>query len=69
MDSINLGRPLVESEPSSKIAVEIKRIAGLVSHNNGTAHPQARKGILRSVFGRNNNGTQPLELSALGDNA
>jgi pilus assembly protein CpaE len=66
MDSINLGRPLVESEPSSKIAVEIKRIAGLVSHNNGTAHPQARKGILRSVFGRNN-GTHPLELSALGD--
>ena len=68
MDSINLGRPLVESEPTSKIAVEIKRIAGLVSQNNHTAHPQARKGILRSVFGRNN-GTQPLELSALGDNA
>jgi len=68
MDSINLGQPLVESEPSCKIALEIKRIAGLVSSNNHTAHPQPRKGLLRSVFGRNNP-TQALELSTLGDNA
>jgi len=68
MDSINLGRPLIESEPASKIALEIKRIAGLVSQNNHTPSPQPRKGLLRSVFGRNNTSTT-LELSALGDNA
>jgi len=68
MDSINLGRPLIESEPASKIALEIKRIAGLVSQNNHTPSHQPRKGLLRSVFGRNNTSTG-LELSALGDNA
>jgi pilus assembly protein CpaE len=68
MDSINLGRPLIESEPASKIALEIKRIAGLVSQNNHTSSRQPRKGLLRSVFGRNGTST-PLELSAIGDNA
>lgn len=68
MDSINLGRPLIESEPASKIALEIKRIAGLLNHNNHTPSPQPRKGLLRSVFGRNNTSTS-LELSAIGDNA
>ena len=68
MDSINLGRPLVESEPASKIALEIKRIAGLVSANGNGASPQPRRGLLRSVFSRSNN-TSPLELSAIGDNA
>jgi pilus assembly protein CpaE len=68
MDSINLGRPLIESEPASKIALEIKRIAGLVSQNNHTPSHQPRKGLLRSVFGRNHTATT-LELSAIGDNA
>lgn len=68
IDSINLGKPLVESEPASKISVEIKRIAGLLSQNGHTASPQPRRGLLRSVFGRNNT-TTPLELSAIGDNA
>ena len=68
MDSINLGRPLIESEPASKISLEIKRIAGLVSHNNHTPSRQPRKGLLRSVFGRNDTSTS-LELSAIGDNA
>jgi pilus assembly protein CpaE len=68
MDSINLGRPLIESEPASKIAVEIKRIAGLVSQNNHTASSQPRRGLLRSVFGRNG-AKAALELSAVGDNA
>jgi pilus assembly protein CpaE len=68
MDSINLGRPLVHSEPSSKIALEIKRIAGLINQNSHTPSPQPRKGLFRSVFGRNNS-PPAIELSTVGDNA
>jgi pilus assembly protein CpaE len=68
MDSINLGRPLVDSEPTSKIALEIKRIAGLVNENSQTPSTQPRKGLFRSVFSRNNS-PGAIELSALGDNA
>ena len=67
MDSINLGRPLVQTEPASKIAVEIKRIAGLVDQNSHPHLPQPRKNLFRSVFGRNNS-TAPLELNAVSDN-
>jgi len=61
IDSINLGRPLVESDPSSKITTEIKRIAALVSSNGQTASPQPRHKLLRSVFGRSTE-TEPLDL-------
>lgn len=64
MDSINLGRPLVQTDPASKISLEIKRIAGLVSQNGHSASPQPRKKLFRSVFGRNNSQTQ-LELAAV----
>src|SRR6201988_552328 len=67
MDSINLGRPLVYSEPSSKIALEIKRIASLFEAQGQTSTPQPRKKLLRSVFGRQT--TSALELSTLPDNA
>jgi pilus assembly protein CpaE len=67
MDSINLGRPLVQSEPTSKIAVEIKRIAGLITEK-GTQIPVSRKKSLRSMFGSKNS-TAALELSAVTDNA
>jgi Flp pilus assembly CpaE family ATPase len=60
MDSINLGRPLVESEPSSKITTEIKRIANLVSGQGVSASPQTRQGLIRSVFNRNT--PEPLDL-------
>jgi len=69
IDSINLGTPLVESEPSSKISAEIKRIAGSVLGEGGnTASPQARKGLLKNVFGRQNN-TSPIQLSPMMDKA
>jgi len=68
MDSINLGRPLVQNEPASKIAVEIKRIASLVSDNGHKPLTHPRKRSLRSIFGRENS-TTPVELSALADNA
>src|SRR5437899_10690917 len=63
MDSINLGRPHVNAEPSSKIALEIKRIASaLAADHNNTLSTQPRKKSLRGIFGRQN-GTGPLELA------
>jgi pilus assembly protein CpaE len=52
--SINLGRPLVQSEPNSKIALEIKRIAqtiatGLVAQEE----PKPRRAFWNSFFKRN----------------
>jgi pilus assembly protein CpaE len=66
IDSINLGRPLVQSEPGSKIALEIKRIAALVTEPKPESSPQTRKKMLRSVFGRQTSPTT-LELSTLPD--
>jgi len=63
MDSINLGRPHVHAEPSSKIALEIKRIASaLAADHNNTLSTQPRKKSLRGIFSRQN-GTAPLELA------
>jgi pilus assembly protein CpaE len=68
MDSINLGQPLVESEPTSKITVEIKRIAALVSGGADYSSTQPRKGLLRGMFGRQSS-TGPLHLSPMMDKA
>jgi MinD-like ATPase involved in chromosome partitioning or flagellar assembly len=66
IESINLGQPLVQAEPSSKLTIEIKRIAALVQGNTNTNTPHPRKGLLGSVFGRSrNNGNNNLELSAM----
>ena len=62
--SINLGQPLVQTDPSSKLTVEIKRIAALVSGGNFQSTPPTRKRLLGSVFGRN---TSPLKLSEVPD--
>jgi pilus assembly protein CpaE len=71
MDSINLGKPLVQSDPSSKITTEIKRIAALVSGEGDTTPTQARKGLLRGMFNRNSatGGTGSLQLSPMMDKA
>ena len=68
MQSINLGQPLVESDPSSKITAEIKRIAALVSGGGDTSSTQARKGLFRGMFGRQNP-TGSLHLSPMMDKA
>jgi pilus assembly protein CpaE len=68
MDSINLGQPLVESEPTSKITLEIKRIAALVSGDVDKSSTQPRKGLLRGMFGRQNTSTA-LQLSPMMDKA
>jgi pilus assembly protein CpaE len=52
MGSINLGQPLVQTDPSSKLTLEIKRIAALVLGGNHTPTHQTRKRLLGSVFGR-----------------
>lgn len=68
MASINLGRPLVETDLSSKLTLEIKRIASLVAGNNHTNSTQPRKRLLGSVFGRQR-ATGALELRAMTDPA
>ena len=62
--SINLGQPLVQSEPSSKIAVEIKRIASLIIGQSSpvTVVDRQRKGIWSGLFKRNNGVQQSLDL-------
>lgn len=53
VNSINLGQPLVLSDSTSKIAVEIKRIAAtILGESTATveAQPQ-RRGLLGSIFG------------------
>ena len=64
MDSINLGRPHVHTEPGSRIALEIKRIAAALftDHTNSTAE-QLRKRSLRNFFSRQSSATS-LELAA-----
>lgn len=53
VNSINLGHPLVESDPSSKIASEIRHIAARVSGINHTpAIEEPSRGLLRSIFQR-----------------
>jgi pilus assembly protein CpaE len=52
IESINLGRPLVQAEPSSKLTAEIKRIAAKVSGIEHTTSAPRRKGLLSGMFGR-----------------
>ena len=63
IESINLGRPLVQTDPSSKLTAEIKRIAALVSSNGhlNSAPPRKRFGTL---FSRER-ATGPIDLGKL----
>jgi pilus assembly protein CpaE len=58
--SINLGQPLVHSEPSSKISIEIKQIAAILL-GRSAEHPEAqpqRKKLWGSLFKRQSQGAQ-----------
>ncbi|MBA3356138.1 MAG: AAA family ATPase [Pyrinomonadaceae bacterium] len=68
MDSINLGRPLVQADPSSKITAEIKRIAALVGGNGHPTSALPRKKLLGGMFNRQRP-TAGLELSEMPDPA
>jgi len=77
MDSINLGQPLVENEPSSKITIELKRIASIVMNGTDPNSAQPRKGVLRGMFSRQGSAgstgsltsTGPLQLAPMMDKA
>lgn len=62
--SINLGQPLVETDSSTKLAVEIKRIAATITGAPALTPEQdanSRKSW-RSIFKRNTNATAPIQL-------
>jgi len=63
VNSINLGQPLVQTDPDSRIATEIKRLATVFSGRSASPTEQPRRGLLRSMFSRQ---TAPsaLELRA-----
>ncbi len=52
--SINLGRPLVQSEPNSKIALEIRRIAMTIATSvvSMQEEPKPRRALWNSIFKR-----------------
>ena len=58
--SINLGRPLVQSEPNSKIALEIKRIAQTLANGATTLaeDPKPRRALWSSLFKRSSSQPQ-----------
>ena len=65
--SINLGQPLVQSEPTSKIAIEIKRIMAVIIGQSGQVAEEQphRKKIWSGLFKRNGNGAQQnLDMQA-----
>lgn len=52
VNSINLGTPLVQSDPGSKIAAEIRRIAQTLSADILTEQPKARRNFWSSFLKR-----------------
>ncbi|HEX8710157.1 MAG TPA: AAA family ATPase [Pyrinomonadaceae bacterium] len=66
--SINLGQPLVLSEPTSKIAVEIKRIAAAISgegpHAEGEKTPRRKPFAAFFKRGKSSGGQQSMDLHA-----
>jgi pilus assembly protein CpaE len=50
VNSINLGQPLVASEPQSKIATELRQIAARFCGGVQTAPAEARRGLIGSFF-------------------
>ncbi|HKP72976.1 MAG TPA: AAA family ATPase [Pyrinomonadaceae bacterium] len=50
VNSINLGQPLVESEPQSKIATELRQIAARFGGAAHAAPSEPRRGLLGSLF-------------------
>ena len=65
--SINLGRPLVQSEPNSRIAQEIKRVARTIATGQIAVHeePEPRRKLWNSFFKREPNPNQfELQVSS-----
>jgi len=70
VNSINLGQPLVESEPNSKIALEIRQIAADITGHAATATApiagESRRKLLGSLFRRSTSAPKNSAPSALG---
>ena len=62
VNSVNLGRPLVEGQPASNITAEIKRLASIFAAGEIEAQENARKGFLGSLFRRNAPGRLDLSV-------
>lgn len=62
VSSINLGQPLVESEPTSKIAAELRQITAQVTGAQPVAPVETRGGLLGSLFRRKTEVTMPAPL-------
>ena len=52
VNSINLGKPIVEFQPTSAVAADIKRIASEISGAGARSDMEGRKGLLGSLFRR-----------------
>lgn len=64
ISSINLGKPLVESHPSSNVTAKIRGLAALVGdRGNAAAEAEKRKGLFGSLFRRQSKAAR-LELDA-----
>ena len=68
VNSINLGQPLVQSEPNSKIAVEIRKIAAALTghYDAGLEQSAPRRKLFGSLLRRNERAREatPVELKA-----
>ena len=64
VNSINLGRPLVDSEPQSKIATELRQIAARFGAPEQAAAPDGRRRLLGSLFRREAKEAAAGQLSA-----
>ncbi|HEX8355213.1 MAG TPA: AAA family ATPase [Pyrinomonadaceae bacterium] len=67
VNSINLGQPLVDSDPQSKIATELRQIAGRFGAAAPAAPPrEPRKGLLGSFFKKEKAKAAGGQLPAVG---
>ncbi|HEY0173619.1 MAG TPA: hypothetical protein VGB98_21585 [Pyrinomonadaceae bacterium] len=67
VNSINLGQPLVDSDPQSKIATELRDIAARFSSGAPAAPPrEPRRGLLGSLFRKEKTKAVGSQLSAVG---
>jgi pilus assembly protein CpaE len=64
IDSINLGRPLVLSDPGSKVSEALREIAAALSGGAGAAPAERHGGLLHSLWRRREPSPAPLELRA-----
>jgi len=64
VNSINLGQPLVESEPASKIAAELRQITAQVTGAQPVVAQETRGGLLGNIFRRKANEAAPVVLPA-----